>query len=48
LGDGKDAAAIMTGEGLARPYSGETKPDWCAGVVWKPGTRCLETMGTER
>jgi micrococcal nuclease len=26
---GKDAAAIMIGEGLAQPYSGGKNPDWC-------------------
>jgi endonuclease YncB( thermonuclease family) len=26
---GKDAAAIMIGEGLAQPYFWGKKPDWC-------------------
>lgn len=26
---GKDAAEIMIGEGLAKPYFGRKKPDWC-------------------
>jgi micrococcal nuclease len=26
---GKDAAEIMIGEGLAQPYDGRKKPDWC-------------------
>jgi micrococcal nuclease len=27
--DGKDVAAVMIGEGLARPYHGERRQGWC-------------------
>lgn len=29
LADGRDLAAQMIGAGLAQPYSGGRKPDWC-------------------
>lgn len=28
--DGQDIGAILLAEGLAKPYSGGTHPDWCA------------------
>jgi micrococcal nuclease len=30
LADGTDLAGLMIGSGLARPYEGGRKPDWCA------------------
>lgn len=29
LPDGRDWATVMLGTGMARPYAGKTKPDWC-------------------
>jgi endonuclease YncB( thermonuclease family) len=34
---GKDAAAIMMADGLAQPFWGGKKPDWCGAIVWKGG-----------
>jgi micrococcal nuclease len=45
---GQDAGAILAAEGLALPYRGRKKPDWCLELRKAEGAHGLDNPGSER